>query len=1328
MALTHNQASATWYPGYLYKKAITIDHTKVSGGANLTNYPMLISRTDVNLKTVGNGGSVQNSNGFDIIFTDSTETTKLDHEVETYTATTGAIDMWVRIPTLSYTVDTVIYMYYDNSSISTTQENATGVWDSNFKGVWHSDETSGTSLLDSTSNAKNGIKQTATRPNPTTGKIGGADDYQKTTSDYVNLNTAASSIGSGNISMSLWFKPRSTFTSGATAEQDIFALQDSPSTNDAMIYLDNVTGRLNFMQYSGSAKKFAPTTETSWTAGIWYSATATFSTTTGMKLFVNGAADGTNVNTLRGGTQSVEFDVGRAFDNLFFDGSVDELRISNTDRTAGWITTQYNNENSPSTFYSVGAAVLNNPPGPPTSLAQYKSDGTTSIATGGTANQTSVVITAAVSDPDSSDTDSLCVEMQPIGTAFTNTETSCGTGVAQGSTESNTMTVVDGTQYHWQVRTKDAPGSYSSWVQFNSGSAAFTVDTSGGWYGTYLYKKKITIDRTKVSGSANLTNYPMLISMTDANLKTTGNAGYVQNTNGFDIVFTDSAGTTKLDHEIETYTATTGAIDMWVRIPTLSYTVDTVIYMYYDNSSISTTQENATGVWDSNFKGVWHSEQTSGTALSDSTSGAKNGTKQTATRPNPATGKIGGAQDYASTTSDYVNANNSATSIASGSYTLSFWFKPRNNFISSTTGMSMFTLADSPSSNDIRIRLVNGTGKMDLYASKQTPYSAVSATTTETSWTGGTWYFATASFSSTNAMRLFRNGVADGTNVATTRGTGNAAEFDFGRGWDGFYFDGSMDEIRISNSERTPGWITTEYNNENSPSTFYSVGGPALNNPPNAPMSLNQYRTNAVAIGTNLWTNETSVVIKANVTDSDASDTETLCVEMQPIGTGFTGTETSCGGSAVTQGNIAQNTMTVAAPNQYHWQVRSKDVLGAYSSWVQFNSGSGAFTVDATNPSTPPTPLQYKSDTTTSLSTGTWNNSTTVVFKATVTDNAAPVAICVEKDLTSVAFSNVEDGCSATVTSGSIATATISGIGDNALYHWQARALDAAGNYSSWVSYGGNSDTLTAATDFGIDASPPATGTVYDGSSAGVQQNVGGVSLTQLSANWSAFSDVAGGSGTASYSYAIGTTSGATDTLTWTSNGASTTVTAGSLSLRTTQHYYVSVKATDTAGNVSAVVTSPGQVIAPTLSFAVSPGSITFNRLNPGNAYTNTQGVTLTTSTNAYAGYTAYAYETGPMTAGSTTIADYASPASSPSLWSGTGFGYTMAGTSASSAFSGSKYAHFGTINSPDTVASKSAQPISGDVVTATLKVAAPTNVPAKTYQTTLIFYCVATY
>ena len=99
--------------GYSFQKAITIDHNKVSGGSDLINFPVVINITTSpdrdQLKTVVNGGHVENVNGYDIIFTDANYN-KLDHQVESYTATNGNLVAWVRIPVLSATVNTTVLM------------------------------------------------------------------------------------------------------------------------------------------------------------------------------------------------------------------------------------------------------------------------------------------------------------------------------------------------------------------------------------------------------------------------------------------------------------------------------------------------------------------------------------------------------------------------------------------------------------------------------------------------------------------------------------------------------------------------------------------------------------------------------------------------------------------------------------------------------------------------------------------------------------------------------------------------------------------------------------------------------------------------------------------------------------------------------------------------------------------------------------------------------------------------------------------------------------------------------------------------------------------
>src|SRR5438552_2739405 len=64
------------------------------------------------------------------------------------------------------------------------------------------------------------------------------------------------------------------------------------------------------------------------------------------------------------------------------------------------------------------------------------------------------------------------------------------------------------------------------------------------WYNTaWTNRKPITIYHGQVSGSSNLTNFPVLISLpSDSNLATGAQSS------GNDILFTASDGTTKLNH------------------------------------------------------------------------------------------------------------------------------------------------------------------------------------------------------------------------------------------------------------------------------------------------------------------------------------------------------------------------------------------------------------------------------------------------------------------------------------------------------------------------------------------------------------------------------------------------------------------------------------------------------------------------------------------------------------------------------------------------------------------------------------------------------------
>ena len=166
-----------WYDsGWSSRKAVTIDHSKVLGGSNLNNFPLLFSVTDASLKSVANGGGMGKPDGTDMLFTLSDGVTKLNHEIESYTASTGQVLAWVQIPTLSAASDTVIYVYYGNAAAA-NQQNAAATWDSSFKTVWHLGSGATLSGADSTSTAN-------------TGKITGALAAAGPISGGVNFNAA----------------------------------------------------------------------------------------------------------------------------------------------------------------------------------------------------------------------------------------------------------------------------------------------------------------------------------------------------------------------------------------------------------------------------------------------------------------------------------------------------------------------------------------------------------------------------------------------------------------------------------------------------------------------------------------------------------------------------------------------------------------------------------------------------------------------------------------------------------------------------------------------------------------------------------------------------------------------------------------------------------------------------------------------------------------------------------------------------------------------------------------------------------------------------------
>ena len=306
-----------------------------SGGGEITDFPMYYTAAIAGAK----------SDASDILFADINGN-KLDHEVEAWDSYTWYFRGWIRIPTLSGTADTTIYVYYGNEN-STDQSNPTGVWDTNFKAIYHLNE----NTLDSTSNNNDGsINGTVI---DYTGKLAGAKDFAGDT-DYIEVPTNSSLTLTSQATLEAWVN-----LTDANVNQKIICKYDLGATGGYILGVQ--TNALYPEMFNGTDRSF--------TAGTISNSTWTYLTVTWLSnSAVVGYINGTQVGTVANGTADMAADtedlvIGaeswNTRDAFEVDGTIDEVRISNIKRSSGYIKTSFNNQNSPGTFYSTGSIQSN---------------------------------------------------------------------------------------------------------------------------------------------------------------------------------------------------------------------------------------------------------------------------------------------------------------------------------------------------------------------------------------------------------------------------------------------------------------------------------------------------------------------------------------------------------------------------------------------------------------------------------------------------------------------------------------------------------------------------------------------------------------------------------------------------------------------------------------------------------------------------------------------------------------------------------------------------------------------------------------------------------
>lgn len=345
-------------------------------------------------------------------------------------------------------------------------------------------------------------------------------------------------------------------------------------------------------------------------------------------------------------------------------------------------------------------------------------------------------------------------------------------------------------------------------------------DPPRAWLDGWARRKPITLLASQIEapGDGALADFPVLVSVTDPQL-----AAGAALPGGEDIVFTAADGRTVLASEIESFVRTDNQLVAWVKVPSLSATTNTRLYVYYGNPSPPAPTPEA--VWTADFLGVWHLHQNPGPGgageIRDATSASRDGTAMNMESTDLVPARIGrgftfnGADEYL----DFAAMNVGDT------FTISMWVQfagvssvrplmSNSTLGGDTDGFRFFINSVNVLDRRIYFETGNGTtGSVDraVTAPGAMPLNALTHLAVVVNRTAAT-------------ATIFVNGAPATTDTSIRSDFRTDSDFELARLKDTFFhFPGILDEIRVSTALRSPEWIRTSVNNQAQPRSFHTL-------------------------------------------------------------------------------------------------------------------------------------------------------------------------------------------------------------------------------------------------------------------------------------------------------------------------------------------------------------------------------------------------------------------------------------------------------------------------------------------------------------------------
>lgn len=325
-----------WLTGFTNRLKITIPSDNID--STLTDFPILLKlTTDCGL--TGFDASLVfdelelDANRFKIAVTASDGTTQRYVEIEKWDDSSEEAWLWVKVPSVAATGKTELYFYYDSTASDNTtyvgdiaSPAGTQVWTNGFYQVYHLGDASGP-LLDSTTTSGH-LTVAGTYTLATPAKI--AEGMEFSTTAYAFNNYSA--FSPGHLTVETWVKPDSVETSverwvninGSLGS--IGVLRQDSGTAEAHWYI-RTGGALRHIYVSGVV-----TTDWAYYVGTWDGTTQT--------IYKNGAVIG--APTTPGGVMDqINQTLVSTSSSEWFDGLMDEVRVSTTGRNASWVKATY---------------------------------------------------------------------------------------------------------------------------------------------------------------------------------------------------------------------------------------------------------------------------------------------------------------------------------------------------------------------------------------------------------------------------------------------------------------------------------------------------------------------------------------------------------------------------------------------------------------------------------------------------------------------------------------------------------------------------------------------------------------------------------------------------------------------------------------------------------------------------------------------------------------------------------------------------------------------------------------------------------------------------